>query len=122
MNIGFWMCAVLVIPFAALGIFFALLKDRAARFLSGFNMLPKAEQELYDKARISRDMRNSCFIWTAVMVAGALASWLLTTYAFIPAYIIWLILFFRDFHIHARKAYKKYLLEKEDNRKDAKLL
>ena len=74
-------------------------------------MLPKAEQELYDKARISKDMRNSCFIWTSVMAAGALASWLLTTYAFIPAYIIWIILFFRDFHIDARKAYKKYLLE-----------
>ncbi|MCR5824114.1 MAG: DUF3784 domain-containing protein [Lachnospiraceae bacterium] len=114
MNIGFWLCAVLVIAFAALGIFFALLKDRAAKYLSGFNMLPKAEQELYDKARISRDMRNSCFIWTAVMAAGAVACWLLTTYAFIPAYIIWIVLFFRDFHIDARKAYKKYLLEKEN--------
>ena len=115
MNIGFWTCSVLVIPFAALGIFFALLKDRAARFLSGFNTLPKEEQEMYDKARISRDMRNSCFIWAAVMAAGALASLFLTTYAFIPAYIIWLVLFFRDFHVDARKAYKKYLLKKEDN-------
>lgn len=118
MKIGFWMCVVLVIPFAALGISFALLKDRAARFLSGFNMLPKAEQELYDKARISKHMRNSFFIWTAVMIAGALASWFLTTYAFIPAYALWLVLFFRDFHIDARKAYKKYLLKNEESKKE----
>ena len=33
MNIGFWMCAVLIIPFGITGGLFALLKENAARFV-----------------------------------------------------------------------------------------
>ncbi|MBS4979638.1 MAG: DUF3784 domain-containing protein, partial [Clostridiales bacterium] len=50
MNIGFWMCIVLVPGFLLTGIVFALLKERGAKFVSGFNTLPEKEQELYDKA------------------------------------------------------------------------
>ena len=48
MNIGFWLCGVLVVPFAVIGVLFAILKERAAKYVSGFNSLSKEEQALYD--------------------------------------------------------------------------
>ena len=63
MNLGFWMCGVLVIPFAIMGVLFAIFKGKTAKFVSGFSSLPKEEQALYDKAYISRDIRNQYFAW-----------------------------------------------------------
>ena len=50
MNIGFWSCFVLVPVFGVMGVVFGLLKEKSSKFVSGFNMLPKEEQERYDKA------------------------------------------------------------------------
>ena len=111
MNIGFWLCGVLVIPFVIIGVLFAIFKEKAAKFVSGFNSLPKEEQALYDKAHISRDIRNQCFMWAIIMLAGALLSYFLTPYIAIPTYIIWLVLFFREVHFDNHKAFKKYLLK-----------
>ncbi len=108
MNIGLWMCGVLVIPFAAIGVLFAVFKEKAAAFVSGFNSLPKKEQTLYDRARISRDVRNQCFAWAVIMLAGAALSYFVSAYMAVPAFVIWLILFFRDVHFDARKAFEKY--------------
>lgn len=110
MNIGFCMCGILVVPFAFIGILFAIYKERAARFVSGFNSLSQREQALYDKASISRDVRNQCFLWSAIMCGGAVLS-LVTPYMAIPAYVIWIVLFFRDFHFDPHKAFEKYLLK-----------
>ena len=111
MNIGFWSCIILVIPFAVIGVLFAIFKEKAAKFVSGFNSFSKEEQALYNKAHISRDIRNQCFIWTAIMLAGALLSYFLTSYMAIPTYIIWLVLFFREVHLDNHKAFEKYLLK-----------
>ncbi|MBD8932743.1 MAG: DUF3784 domain-containing protein, partial [Lachnospiraceae bacterium] len=83
----------------------------AAKFVSGFNSFSKEEQALYDKAHISRDIRNQCFMWTVTMLAGALLSCFLTPYMAIPTYIIWLVLFFREVHFDNHKAFEKYLLK-----------
>ena len=72
MNIGFWSCIILVIPFVIIGVLFAIFKEKAAKFVSGFNSFSKEEQALYDKAQISRDIRNQCFIWAVIMLAGAI--------------------------------------------------
>lgn len=93
MNIGFWSCIILVIPFLIIGVLFAIFKEKAAKFVSGFNSFSKEEQALYDKAHISRDIRNQCFMWAIIMLAGALLSCFLTPYIAIPTYIIWLVLF-----------------------------
>ena len=111
MNIGFWSCIILVIPFAIIGVLFAIFKEKAAKFVSGFNSFSKEEQALYNKAHISRDIRNQCFIWTAIMLAGALLSYFLTPYMAIPTYIIWLVLFFGEVHFDNHKAFEKYLLK-----------
>ena len=96
MNIGFWLCGVLVIPFVIIGVLFAIFKEKAAKFVSGFNSLPKEEQALYDKAHISRDIKNQCFTWAGIMLVGAVLSYFLTPYMAIPAFIIWLVLFFKE--------------------------
>lgn len=111
MNLGFLMCGILVIPFLLVGLFFAAFKEKAAPFVSGFNSLSKDEQERYDKAYISRDIRNQCFVWSGIMFVGAILSYFVTAYMAVPAFIIWLILFFKEVHFDTYKAFEKYLLK-----------
>ena len=111
MNIGFWACGILVIPFAVIGVLFAIFKEKAAKFVSGFNSLSKEEQMLYDKAYISRDMRNQCFLWSAIMLIGSVLSYFVTTYFAIPTFIVWLFLLFKEVHFDTHKAFEKYLLK-----------
>ena len=47
MNIGFWSCIILVIPFLIIGVLFAIFKEKAAKFVSGFNSFSKEEQALH---------------------------------------------------------------------------
>lgn len=111
MNIGFCSCIILVPCFATIGLLFGILKEKSAKFVSGFNELSKEEQAMYDKAYIAKDMRNSCFLWTAIMLLGTLLSYFLTPYFAIVAYIVWAILFFKNVHMDAKKAFRKYLLK-----------
>lgn len=111
MNVGFYMCIILVPGFFIIGLLFGIFKDKAAKFVSGFNSLSEKEQELYDKAAISRDIRNSCFIWTSVMMIGALGSLFLTPYFAIIAYVVLVILFFKDIHFDEHKAFDKYRIK-----------
>ncbi len=107
-NLGFWMCIVLAPAFAVLGLLFGVLKERAAGLVSGFNTLPKEEQKLYDKARLAKDMRNSLFLWAFVMLAGAVGTYFVSGYFAGIAYAVWAVLFFREVHLDARKAFGKY--------------
>ena len=109
MNVGFVVCITLAILFLILSIVFALLKDKGAQFVSGFNILNHPEK--YDKAYISRDMKNQCFIYFGILCIGAILSFL-SAYVAIVAILVWLILFFRNFNLDAEKAFEKYLIEK----------
>ena len=111
MNIGFHMCIILVPCFLILAVIFAIMKGNAAKLISGFNCMPKAEQDKYDKARIVKDMRNDMLKWSAVMLAGAAGSYIISGYIAIAAYIVWLIMFFKNVHIDEQKAFKKYRLK-----------
>lgn len=111
MNLGFWSCGILVLPFLLVGILFAVFKEKSVRFVSGFNSLSEKEQEMYDKAYICRDIRNQCFIWSSIMLIGAVLSYFVTAYMAVPAFIIWLVLFFKEAHFDAHKAFEKYLLK-----------
>lgn len=108
MRLGFWMCFVLAATFAVIALLFGIGRAKAARFVSGFNTIPKKEQELYDKAWIARDMRNSCCLWAAVMLIGAMGSCFISGYFAVAAYFVWIVLFFREVHLDARKAFEKY--------------
>ncbi len=111
MNIGAWMCGVLVIPFALVGLIFVIMKEKGANLVAGFNTFSKEEQALYDRTAIVRDIRNNCFIWSALMLAGTVLSYFVTPYMAIPTFIIWLVLFIKDAHIDAHKAFEKYLIQ-----------
>ena len=101
MNVGFAACIIL-------GIMFALLKEKGAQFVSGFRILNHPEK--YDKANISRDMRNQCFIYFVILSIGAVLSNFISSYIAIPTYIIWTIIFFKSVHLDAEKAFEKYLI------------
>lgn len=111
MNVGAWLCGVLVLPFALVGVLFAIGKEKAAKFVSGFNSLSDKKQDRYDKAYLSRDIRNQCFLWSVLMLAGTLLSLFLTQYMAIPTFVIWLVLFFKDVHLDPEKGFEKYLLK-----------
>lgn len=59
-------CLIMAVPMIILAIIFAVLKEKGAMLISGFNTLPKAEREKHDKAKMSVDMRNSLFIWSFI--------------------------------------------------------
>lgn len=88
---------------------FALLKEKGAYFVSGFRTLNHPEK--YDKAYISRDMRNQCFIYFVILSIGAILSYFISAVISIPTYIIWAIVFFKSVHLDAEKAFEKYLIK-----------
>ncbi|WLF68971.1 DUF3784 domain-containing protein [Clostridium septicum] len=108
MNIGAITCLTLSILFGIFSAIFALFKENAAIFISGFNTIPKEEREKYDKKKMSIDMRNSLFLWCIILLLGAIASYFIGNYCAIIATIIWLILFFKNVHIDLDKAFSKY--------------
>ena len=71
--------------------------------ISGFNTLPEREREKYDKARMSRDQRNLFFLWCVVFLIGGALSYFVNTYCAIPAFAVWLVLFFREVHIDTER-------------------
>lgn len=109
MNIGFYTCTILALLFLILGIVFALLKEKGAQFISGFNTLNHLEK--YDKAYISRDMRIQCFTYALILFLGAIISYFISTLIAIPTYVLWGILFFKSVHLDAEKAFEKYLIK-----------
>lgn len=108
MNVGFYTCTILALLFLILGVAFALLKEKGAQFISGFNTLNHPEK--YDKAYISRDMRIQCFIYFVILCIGAILSYFLSAYIAIAAILVWLIVFFCNFNLDAEKAFEKYLI------------
>ena len=108
MNIGAVMCSLLGGLFLLMGLLFAALKEKAAMLISGFNTLPREKRALYDTARMSRDQRNSFLLWAAVLAAGAALSRFVSQGFAIAAFAVWLVLFFRDVHFDAEKAFAKY--------------
>lgn len=109
MNIGFCTCTILALLFLILSIIFVLLKEKGANYVSGFNTLNHPEK--YDKAYISRDMRNQCFIHFVILCIGSVLSYYLSAYVAIVAILVWLILFFRNFNLDAEKAFEKSLIQ-----------
>lgn len=109
MNIGFCTCTILALLFLILSTIFALLKEKGANYVSGFCILNHPEK--YDKAYISRDMRNQCFIYFVILSIGAILSYFLSAYIAIAALLVWLIIFFHNFNLDAEKAFEKYLIK-----------
>ena len=110
MNEGTVLCLTLGGAFLLFGILFAVLKDKAAILISGFNSLPKEERSKYNQVAMSKDVSNNFFIWFAVFYLGAILSHFISSYIAIGAFIIWLVLFIKDLHLDNEKAFLKYRL------------
>ena len=108
MNIGAFLCAIMAIVFLIFALILAILKEKGAMIISGFNTLPKEQREKYDKHKISKDMRNMLFIWGLLYIIGGILSYILTQYIAIICFVIWIILFFREVHLDTEKAFSKY--------------
>lgn len=54
MNIGTITCLILAVFFGIISIIFALLKEKGALLISGFNTMPKEEREKYDQKKMSK--------------------------------------------------------------------
>ena len=115
MNVGFAACALVLVILLIVGIAFALLKEKGAMLVSGFNTLSERERAQYDAAAISKDMRNLCFLWAAIMAVGCVLSFLLTPYMAIVAFVVWLALLLKDVRSDAAKAFEKYRIPSERN-------
>lgn len=111
MNIGFYVCVVLTIIFGVLTLIFTALGKKGAVLISGFNSLTKEQRQMYDTERMSNDQRNSILIWTVIMAIGAILSYLVSQYIAIAAFIVWLIVFFKDVHFDTEKAFGKYKIK-----------
>lgn len=108
MNIGLIACLAFAAIFGIMGLVFALLKEKGAMLVSGFNTLPKAKREQYDKKKISSDQRNMLFLWTVIMLLGAVLSYFITEYMAVIAFLVWIVFFFREVHVDEEKAFGKY--------------
>ena len=108
MKLGVIVCGILCLVFLLFALLFTVLGEKAAMLISGFNTIPKEQMELYDKATMSRDHRNAFLIWATIQGAGAVLSYCFTQYSAIGAFVIWLIVFFKDVHLEEEKAFGKY--------------
>jgi hypothetical protein len=111
MNIGFYSCLALAVIFALITLTFKLMGKKAAILISGFNSLPKSQRERYDTEKMSKDHMKAMLLWTIIMAAGALLSFAISQYFAVLAFGIWLVMFLKDAHINAEKAFGKYKFE-----------
>lgn len=111
MNIGFYMCIILVPIFWLIAVLLFILKERGAMLMAGFNSLPEQERERYDRERIAQDAQRQFFGWGFLFLAGAGLCFLISGYMAIPVYGIWIVMFFKNVHLTAEKAFEKYRLQ-----------
>lgn len=88
-----------------------MLGEKATIIISGFNLKSKDEKKQYDTKRMIKDYRNSMLIWTLIFLVGAIGSYYINQYCSIVAFVIWLIIFFKDVHLDEEKAFGKYKIK-----------
>ncbi len=101
-------CLIIAVIIGILGVIFALLKEKGAILISGFNTLSKEERDKYDKKKMSEDIRNDLFVWSGILFFGAIFSHFFSDYYAMLAFVIWIILFFKGVHFDTDTAFSKY--------------
>lgn len=100
-------CFTFSVFMLTISIFFALGKEKAARFISGFSSYPKEKRVLYNQRLMSKDMAILYFQLAMIMVIGSIVSFI-NQYLCIGAFIAWILLFFKNVHLDEDKAFAKY--------------
>lgn len=98
----------MAVIFLVLSMMFAVLEERGAMLVSGFNTMTEDQRMKYDREKVSMGMRNALFTWFVVFAVGAALYYLVSPYFAIAAFAVWLILFFKVAHWDADKAFAKY--------------
>jgi hypothetical protein len=109
---GSIMCGSLCLVFLLFAVLFTILKEKGAMLVSGFNTMPKEERALYDAAKLSKDQRNAFLLWAIILGVGAVLAYCLTQYIAILAFVVWLVVFFKDVHLDSEKAFGKYKINR----------
>lgn len=110
MNVGFYFCLILSVANLCLGLIFSVLKGKVAFLIAGYNNMPKEERDLYDKEKMSLDMRNMFFLWSLILGIGAAGSYVISPYIAIFAFVIWFLLFIKKITYDNHKGIEKYRL------------
>lgn len=108
MNTGFISCGGACLLCLLFALIFTIFKEKSAMLISGFNTMPKEKRELYDKKKMCRDQRNAFLIWAVILGTGAVLSYYISKYFAAAAFVIFLIIFFKDVHLDEEKAFEKY--------------
>ncbi len=108
MNVGAIACGIFCLLFGGLALLFTCLGSKAAHLASGFDNLPKQEQDCYDTRRLSQDYRNQFLLWAAVFGVGGIVCWIFTPWLALPTFLLWLVLFFKGVHLDEKKAFAPY--------------
>lgn len=114
MNLSVIFCLISAGLFACMGCIFLFLKEKGAKYISGFNGMSEDERKQYDQKQMSIDQRNACFLWSLIYLAGAIASYLLHPYMVVIAFLVWLFSFCRDVHLDDEHAFSKYRIKHKE--------
>ncbi len=63
---------------------------------------------MYDKRKLVSDQARLLWIWAIILGMGAELSYFISPYFGLVAFILWLILAFKDVHWDANRAFEKY--------------
>lgn len=106
-----YVCFILAAFFAVLAAVFGFLKGKAAVLISGFNDFTQEERKYYDTARLAKDVRNLMLFLTLDMAIGAVLCHFASQYFSAAAFLVFLILLFRNAHLDSDKAFGKYKIK-----------
>lgn len=106
MNIMVIMCLLIGFILLMSSVIFYLLKEKSVSFIAGFNSLTEEEQEKYDTLKLSIDVRNQLFIWSAVLFLGGLLS-VCNEYFGVGAMFVWYLLLVNNMGLNSFDKYKK---------------
>ena len=107
-GVAFYSCLSLAGLFFPLALLLMLLGEKGAVLISGFNTWPKSKRDMYDKRKLVSDQARLLWIWAIILSMGAVLSYFISPYFGLVAFILWLILAFKDVHWDANRAFEKY--------------
>ncbi len=73
--------------------------------------MSKDQRKMYDQKKMSKDQRNAFLIWGLIFAVGAILANFISQFFAIIAFIVWLIVFFKDVHLDEEKAFGKYKIK-----------
>lgn len=110
MNNGVWICLIMAGLFFLLALIFALLGEKGAKLIISFGTLPAERRQEYNQQKMSADMRDTLLVWGFVFAAGGLLSYVLTAWASVLSFLVWIVLFIKEALWKPEKKFDQYRL------------